>query len=126
MGWHYILKFSSKILPEYVSFIEKRYLENLYDPSRDVDYYTTPKRFYDSDDEKAEEEKKQIEEFYKERKKEDENRKKEYDALSKDYKDLIDIWTDLDIGCHFYKYDFNGSLFTCKISKKVIVTNYSN
>lgn len=44
---------------------------------------------------------------------------KEYDGLSKSYRDLIDIWRDLGIedSFHEYKFDDNG-VFSCKISKK--------
>ena len=42
-----------------------------------------------------------------------------YTTVSKAYRDLIDIWQELDIGSHFQEYDLEGSTFTCRISKKV-------
>lgn len=117
MGWHYILTFRCCILPEFIHFIEKEYLRTLYDTDRDIHYRDTPfYSYYDSDDE---DKKKRINEFRKMKEEKEENREKEYNLLSKSYKDLIDIWTNLDIGCHFYEYELKGSEFFCKISKKV-------
>ena len=119
MGWHYILTFHCKILPEFIPFIEKEYLRTLYDTDRDIHYRVKPYRRYDSDDERSIEEKKLIELIKKETEEQTEQREKEYNLLSKSYKDLIDIWTNLDIGLHFYEYKLKGSEFYCQISKKV-------
>jgi hypothetical protein len=117
MGWHYILTFHCKLLPEYIPFIEKEYLRTLYDTDRDIHYRSGPfYRNYESDNEDR---KKRIAELIKMKEEEKENREKEYNLLSKPYKDLIDIWTNLDIGLHFYKYELKGSDFFCQISKKV-------
>lgn len=67
MGWHYILNFTCKILPEYTDFIEKKYMLLFSD--------TSP--LYDSDNE-------------------DENTQI-YKHLNKNNQDLIDIWVNLDI-----------------------------
>lgn len=119
MGWHYILTFKCIVLPEFIPFIEKRYLDTLYNNDRDFHYESTPYKRYDSDDERSKEEKERIKEIYLEKELKLEQREKEYELLSKSYKDLIDIWTDLDIGKHFYEYDLKDSTFSCKISKKV-------
>ena len=117
MGWHYILTFHCKILPEFIPFIEKEYLRTLYDTDRDIHYRSRPfYRDYESDNE---ERKKRIDELIKMKEEQEENREKEYNLLSKSYRDLIDIWTNLDIGLHFYEYELKGSDFFCKISKKV-------
>ena len=43
-----------------------------------------------------------------------------YDGLSKSFKDLIDIWINLDISSFYeYVFDESSSLFTCQIRKKV-------
>jgi hypothetical protein len=78
MGWHYILDFTCKILPEYSDFIEKKYLWLFSDSSS----------LYDSDNE-------------------DENTEI-YKQLNKDKRDLIDIWVNLDIAqIHEYSFE-NG------------------
>ena len=119
MGWHYILKLKCTILPEYLDFIEKRYLDTLFNPYLDEDYVMKPHRNYHSDDERAEEDKKMYEEWVKEEEDEQNEREKTYEGLSKFYKDLIDIWVHLRIGTHFYKYELSGNQFECEISKKV-------
>ena len=111
MGWHYILTFKCKILPEYLVFIENRYLDILYDTVRDVHYRSTPSLYMYEEEE--------AEELREERRKEEEEREKVYETLPKAFKDLIDLWTDLDIGVHFYEYKLKGDEFSCKISKKV-------
>ena len=67
MGWHYILDFTCKILPEYYDFIEKKYML----------LFSDSLSLYDSDNE-------------------DENTQI-YKQLNKDKRDLIDIWVNLDI-----------------------------
>jgi hypothetical protein len=121
MGWHYILTFTCKLLPEYKDFIEKEYLRRLFDENLDVEYRYTPIRKYYSFDEfdEAIEERKMIADWEQENEKEDQEREAEYNTLSKFYKDLIDIWNRLCIGTHFYEYDLKDNIFTCKISKKV-------
>lgn len=117
MGWHYILTFHCKILPEFIPFIEKEYLRTLYDTDRDIHYRSG--HFYRDYESDNEERKKRIDKLIKMKEEEEENREKEYNLLSKSYRDLIDIWTNLDIGLHFYEYELKGSDFFCKISKKV-------
>ncbi len=119
MGWHYILTFKCTILPEFISFIQNKYLLNLYDEDRDIHYKEKPYREYDSDDERSKEEKERIAAYEKEKQNEKEQKRKEYELLPKSYKDLIDIWISLDIGNHFYEYSLNSSEFICEISKKV-------
>lgn len=115
MGWHYILTFTCKVLPEYISFIENKYLETLYDTDRDVHYCNTPTYSYYE----AEEAEKLREEDRQRRIKREEEREKTYELLPKNFKDLIDIWTHLNIGLHFYEYKLEGNVFSCEISKKV-------
>jgi hypothetical protein len=119
MGWHYILTFKCTILPEFIPFIANNYLDTLYDEDRDFHYKVQPYRHYDSDDERSIEEKERIALIEKEREEQREQREKDYELLPKSYKDLIDIWTSLDIGNHFYEYSLNSSEFNCEISKKV-------
>jgi hypothetical protein len=85
MGWHYILNFTCKILPEYTDFITKKYLLMFYDSSL---------RYSDGDTGGM------------------------YDALGKDYKDLIDIWCKLDIA-QICEYSFENNIFHCEISNSV-------
>lgn len=115
MGWHYILKFTCKILPEYIPFIQNRYLQNLYDTERDYHYQMTPSYSYYG----IEEVDRLREESKQQRVKEEKEREKTYELLPKNFKDLIDIWIKLDIGVHFYEYILKGNEFTCEISKKV-------
>lgn len=138
MGWHYILRFKCTILPEYREFIEKRYLDDLFDSDLDIDYIEKPQRYYDSDPDKDAKNKKIYEEWLKEEEEEQKERERVYEGLSKFYKDLIDIWTHLKIGSHFYKYELKDNKldleqssrpnepglksqidFECEISKKV-------
>ncbi len=115
MGWHYILTFTCKVLPEYIPFIQNKYLQNLYDTDRDFHYRYRPSYSYF-----VEEEAERLREEDRHRRyKEEEERQKAYELLSKNFRDLIDIWTRLNIGLHFYEYDIKGDEFTCKISKKV-------
>ncbi len=115
MGWHYILTFTCKVLPEYIPFIQNKYLQNLYDTDRDFHYRYRPSYSYYE----VEEAEKLREEDRLSRQKAEEEREKTYEQLPKNFRDLIDIWTHLDIGLHFYEYDIKGDEFTCKISKKV-------
>jgi hypothetical protein len=117
MGWHYILTFKCKILPEFIKFIEKRYLDSQFDEENDPEYMYRP-RWMDSY-ELTEEEERLKEEYKKEKDEEREKRQNEYDLLPKSYRDLIDIWNNLAIGSHFYEYNLDGDEFLCKISKKV-------
>ena len=119
MGWHYILTFTCKILPEYIPFIQNRYLQNLYDTDRDYHYRCTPSYSYYE----VEEAEKLREEDRLRRQKAEEEREKTYELLPKNFKDLIDIWVKLDIGVHFYEYTLKDDEFTCEISKKVIWHN---
>jgi hypothetical protein len=45
--------------------------------------------------------------------------KKEYDTLSKSYRDFIEIWTKLAIENGFTEYTLTGNLFEFELSKKV-------
>jgi hypothetical protein len=119
MGWHYILTFKCNILPEFIRFIEERYLEKFFDENDDIHYVSKPYRMYSSDDERGEEERARICAWEQEKEDEWAAVEKEYETLSKTYKDLIDIWRSLKIGVHFYEYDFTDGIFSCQISKKV-------
>lgn len=128
MGWHYILTFSCKVLPEYIEFIEKEYLKRFFDEDKDIHYKSDPLTRYnsfaesyeDDDEDEDHEEKERLAQIEKEIQEEKEIIEKEYELLPKKFKDIIDIWRELCIGNHFYEYDVNGLNFTCKISKKVI------
>jgi hypothetical protein len=115
MGWHYILTFKCKILPEFATFIEERHLEKFFDENDDIHYVSKPYRKYSLDDELN----KEISAWEQEKADEWAAAEKEYETLSKNYRDLIDIWRNLKIGVHFYEYDFSGGIFSCQISKKV-------
>ncbi len=115
MGWHYILTFTCKVLPECIPFIENKYLETLYDTDRDFHYRYRPSYSYYE----AEEAEKLREEDRQRQQKEEEEREKTYELLPKNFKDLIDIWTHLNIGVHFYEYKLEGNAFSCQISKRV-------
>ena len=106
MGWHYILTFTCKILPEYIDFIEKKYLHQLFNDESDIEYRFVP--YYNFFDE-----------WKKKKDKKEEEIITEYNKLPKFYRDLIDIWNHLCIGNHFYEYDLKNNIFTCKISKRV-------
>lgn len=84
MGWYLILNCSCTILPEFVPFIEKGYLQisgNMW-----------------------EKEDKQI----------------EYEALPKSYRDIIDIWKELELWCSINSYNNKGDLICeFEITKKV-------
>jgi hypothetical protein len=118
MGWHYILTFTCKVLPEYILFIEQEFLKKT-----EHHYYYAFKinedGLYDSTDVSDEEDKNIIEEINKEICDEHGELAKKYSTLSKSYKDLIDIWIRLNINEYFYKYDISGDIFHCQISKKV-------
>jgi hypothetical protein len=121
MGWHYILTFKCKILPEYTDFIEKDYLRNFFDDDMDTHYRFEPYRkysYYDESDE-ATEERERISQWNKEKQKELDYIEEEYKKLPKFYQDLIDIWRKLCIGNHFYEYELKDNEFHCQISKKV-------
>lgn len=121
MGWHYILTFTCKVLPEYMSFIENEYMRKQYeDDYKDENnflkglYYSYGPNYLD-----IKEVQEKINTWKDERDQEKEKQEREYNLLPKNYKDLIDIWNSLDIGNHFYEYDLSGNIFHCKISKKV-------
>lgn len=123
MGWHYILRFQCKVLPEFIPFIENRYFNSQYDSDNDIHYRDTPcysnYDISDSDDEYTKRYKAHLQKRKKEKVEESKKREKEYELLSKSYRDLVDIWVKLNIGCHFYEYTLKDEIFTCKISKKV-------
>lgn len=117
MGWHYILTFKCKVLPEFISFIENRYFDSQFDEENDKEYMFRPS--WMNSYELTKNQKKHKEEYEKRKDDEKKIREKEYNELSKSYKDLIDIWNNLQIGSHFYEYELNDDIFFCKISKKV-------
>lgn len=117
MGWHYILTFKCKVLPEFISFIENRYFDSQFDEENDKEYMFRPS-WMDSY-EPTKNQKKHKEEYEKRKDDEKKIREKEYNDLPKSYKDIIDIWNNLQIGSHFYEYELTDDIFFCKISKKV-------
>jgi hypothetical protein len=118
MGWHYILTFKAKILPEHIPFIQNRYLMTMDD---DFEFYhklLIDERYY-PDDERRNKERERIAQLRKRREEEDAKREEEYQSLPKFYRDIIDIWRSLSIGHHFCEYELEGDIFTCEMSKKV-------
>jgi hypothetical protein len=148
MGWHYILNFKCKLLPEHIKFIEAGYLRN-HSPEDDecvfdynnYDYihgewhddYINGLDDYELADyvkrdgdcvnqlilNRIEGIRLREKEINEELANRIEVREREYEAMSKNWRDLIDIWNELCIGARFYKYDLSGDIFTCRISKKV-------
>lgn len=117
MGWHYILTFKCKVLPEFIPFIDKRYFNSQFDEENDTHYIYRPEWMNSYD--LTEEEEKLKEEYIQEKEEQRKLREEEYNNLPKSYRDLIDIWINLGIGSHFYEYELNGDVFFCRISKKV-------
>jgi hypothetical protein len=80
MGWHFILDFRCKLLPEYVDFIKNKCF--------------TVEPFGET-----------------------------YDSLPRTYRELIDIWSTLDLDdyndCGDLKEDNGTFIYSCQISKKV-------
>ncbi len=107
MGWHYILRFSCKVKPEYIDFVHGRYMYELCDPRDDPLYLPDgdAERAYVVEDAEADEE----------------TRRVAYEAMPKAWRDLLDIWFRTGIGQHFQTYDFDETtgVFMCEISKKV-------
>jgi hypothetical protein len=130
MGWHYILRFKCKLLPEYIKFIESEYLRS--QTTADDEHifgcknyeYLHNKWFYKNKDEYDGMEhddivairQKEIDDAIREA---EEKREAEYTTLSSKYKELIDIWNCMNIGNRFYGYSVEGNIFSCEISKKV-------
>jgi hypothetical protein len=130
MGWHYILRFKCKLLPEYIKFIEAEYLKSQYAANDDHIFscdnydYIYNNWFHRNNDSYDGMERNEIIAI---RQKEindaiteaEEKRETEYATLSSEYKQLIDAWNSLNIGTHFYGYELEGNTFSCEISKKV-------
>jgi hypothetical protein len=133
MGWHYILTVKCKILPEYLDFIEKEYMRELYYKNEDtMEYLYGPEPdYYDSYDTSSGSETETVKSkrLTKKEKRnreieEDEERELQlYNSLSKFYRDLIDIWKASKIGNCFYEYKLNKDEFNFQLSKKVITHN---
>ncbi len=106
MGWHYILRFSCKVKPEYIEFVRGEYLRDLCDERDDPSYlpkYGEALQYALEVAEAGEAE-----------------RAATYEGLSGDWRGLIDCWRATGIGAHFYEYDLAADgVFTCEISKKV-------
>ncbi len=93
MGWHYILTFKCKVLPEFREFVEKEYLRKF------------SKVIIDEWDRRTDSEAEELE--------------REFEALPKSIQDILDAWNRLDIGRRFYEYEFDGEVFSAQISKRV-------
>lgn len=112
MGLEYTLYFHCKILPEYVDFIQKEYLK-LYDN------YKLEEEDYESTEEEQEEQ--EDNRIKKEQERERQEKvKREYDALPKSYRDLIDICNNLRIPGYISIYDFDP------ITSKFLCSSYKN
>jgi hypothetical protein len=129
MGWHYILELRCKILPEFKEFIEKEYLRLFSEPPQLDDSESESEQeqeqeqehegqSYHSDPNSQIHNDKDTASTFSYIKEERQQRKETYLSFTKTYKDLIDIWCDLDIS-HFYKYSFKDDEFHCEICKKV-------
>ena len=117
MGWHYILTFTCKVLPEFIPFIENEYMQKQYeDDYKDENNFLKGLYYrYGPDYLDINEVQEKINTWKDERDQEKEKQTNEYNLLPKKYKDLIDIWQELDIGGYFYEYDLSGNIFKCKI-----------
>ncbi len=138
------LYFKCKILPEFTTFIERNYFNMFYDEryySDFFDFFSIEELddtydVYDSDDEYEPQEKRRVYrnkivkgvakgwileseliEYDEQKRQKNEFVEKEYPNLPKSYKDIITIWKNLKIGYQFRKYEFDGNIFECKISK---------
>jgi hypothetical protein len=107
MGWHYILRFSCKVKPEYIDFVRGRYLYELCDERDDPLYLPDgeAERAYVLEDAEASEK----------------ERKMAYAAMPKAWRDVLDIWFGTGLGQHFQEYNLDETtgVFSCEISKKV-------
>lgn len=83
MGWYLILNCSCTILPEFIPFIEKGYLQ-------------ISAEEWEKDD-----------------------KQKEYESLPKSYRDIIDIWNELELSYCIDRYELFDSQFKCGMTKKV-------
>lgn len=87
MGWYLILKCTCTILPKFIPFIEKGYLQisgNMW---------------------------------------EKEDKQKEYEALPKSYRDIIDVWKELCLWCSVNSYN-NKDELVCEFEMEKKVTTY--
>jgi hypothetical protein len=99
MGWHYNLFFKCKILPEYADFIKNRYM---YECNKTCEKISEVDLYFEPDEPTS-------------------NESPHQTHLSKDYKDLLDIWHALKLSNCFHEYNFDAStnVFMCEISKRV-------
>ena len=102
MGWHYILKFKCRVLPEYIDFIEMDLL-SAFDG-----------KFFSSESE--------LEDY-----EEDYNEPCElletYRSLPKPYRNLINLWELIGIHSYCGSHTLEGDELTYEISKKVSTHN---
>jgi hypothetical protein len=112
MGWHYILHVTCKVLPEYHDFIDKKYLWLF----SDVDDGYKPTEEYSDDSNEDTSSKSSVNTYELEQQAE---RKTAYANFTKAYRDLVDIWTSLELGHHFQEYEFENGIFSFVICKKV-------
>jgi hypothetical protein len=94
MGWHYILQFKCKVLPEFREFVEKQYLCKFSEVIVDE---------WDRKTSKSERE----------------ELEREFEALPKSTQDVLNAWNCLNIGRRFYEYEFVDNVFSAQISKRV-------
>jgi hypothetical protein len=114
------LSFKCKVNSEYIQFIENKYLYRLYDVHKEFYYFRDVPQFREYKEEEAQRKKN---EFVKEYMEEKEKKQKEYELLPMNYKVLIDIWSDLDIGNNFYIYSLDGNEFSCQIYRYKNINN---
>lgn len=118
----YTLYFHCKILPEYVDFIQKEYLK-LYD-NYNIEDLEKEKEKEEEYEEEYDEEGDGQEEDTKIKKKEERERqekvKREYNALPKSYRDLIDICNNLRVPGYISIYSFDPT------TRKFLCSSYKN
>lgn len=129
MGWHYILHLRCVLLPEYVEFMKEKKLsyfsnidENMGISGKMCDWVWEEMQEEEDDSEETRQEKRahnqRIQEVRATMNVQIEEQDAAYKALSKTFRDFVDIWRSLDID-HFYEYSVEGAVFSCEISIKV-------
>jgi hypothetical protein len=91
MGWYIFLRLKCRIRPEYLEFVEKKYFET----------FGKPHEIYDDELD------------------DDNDANKLYKTLPKHYKNIIDIWTKLDLNNWMSQTQNEDGLYSYHIEKKV-------
>ena len=125
MGWHYILHLRCVLLPEYVEFMKEKklsYFSNIDETMGISGTLWEEEQEEEDDSEERKQEKRARNQYIQEMRAatniQIEEQDTAYKALSKTFRDFVDIWRLLDID-HFYQYSVEGAVFSCEISIKV-------